>query len=70
MTLCGVDLNFTSGSVRQAASSRAIDEGWELAVVRKMGMWKSYAMWDRFYNRSRLSIGDWLVPDFAHSATI
>ena len=56
MTRCGVDPKFTGGSIRQAASSKAIDEGWEVAAVLKMGMWKSFATWNRFYNRSRLSM--------------
>ena len=36
--------------------SMGIDEGWEVAAVLKMGMWKSFATWNRFYNRSRLSM--------------
>ena len=56
MTRCGVDPKFTGGSIRQAASSKAIDEGWEVAAVLKMGMWKSFATWNRFYNRFRLSM--------------
>ena len=56
MTRCEVDPKFTGGSIRQAASSRAIDEGCEVAAVLKLGMWKSFATWNRFYNRSRLSM--------------
>ena len=48
MTRCEVDPKFTGGSIRQAASSQAIDEGW--AAVLKLGMWKSFATWNRFYN--------------------
>ena len=44
MTLCDVDSKFTSGSIRQTASSRAIDEGWEPADILKMGTRKPYAM--------------------------
>ena len=56
MTRCGVDPIFTGGSIRQAASSKAINDGWEPAAVLELGMWKSFAMWNRFYNRSRLSM--------------
>ena len=56
MTRCGVDPVFTGGSIRQAASSKAINDGWEPAAVLELGMWKSFAMWNRFYNRSRLSM--------------
>ena len=56
MTRCGVDPVFTGGSIRQAASSKAINDGWEPAAVLEPGMWKSFAMWNRFYNRSRLSM--------------
>ena len=50
----GIDPRFTGGSIRQAASSKAIDDGWEPAAVLQVGRWKSYAMWNRFYNRSVL----------------
>ena len=50
MTRCGVDPVFTGGSIRQAASSKAINDGWEPAAVLELGMWKSFAMWNRFYN--------------------
>ena len=56
MTRCSVDPVFTGGSIRQAASSKAINDGWEPAAVLELGMWKSFAMWNRFYNRSRLSM--------------
>ena len=56
MTICGVDPIFTGGSIRQAASSKAINDGWEPAAVLELGMWKSFAMWNRFYNRSRLAM--------------
>ena len=45
--LVAVDPKFTGGSIRQAASSKAIDEGWEVAAVLNMGMWKSFATWNR-----------------------
>ena len=54
MTEVGIDSRFTGVSVRQAASSKAIDDGWEPAAVLQVGRWKSYAMWNRFYNRSVL----------------
>ena len=54
MTEVGIDPRFTGGSVRQAASSKAIDDGWEPAAVLQVGRWKSCAMWNRFYNRSVL----------------
>ena len=54
MTEVGIDPQFTGGSIRQAASSKAIDDGWEPAAVLQVGRWKSYAMWNRFYNRSVL----------------
>ena len=38
MTRCGADHKFTGWSVRQAASSRAIDEGRDVAAVLKLGM--------------------------------
>ena len=56
MDRCGIDPKFTGGSVRQAASSRAIDDGWEPAAVLRLGQWKSFAMWNRHYNRSRLQM--------------
>ena len=56
ITKSGVDPVFTGGSIRQAASSKAINDGWEPAAVLELGMWKSFAMWNRFYNRSRLSM--------------
>ena len=54
MTEVGIADHFTGGSIRQAASSKAIDDGWEPAAVLQVGRWKSYAMWNRFYNRSVL----------------
>ena len=54
MSEVGIDPRFTGGSTRQAASSKAIDDGWEPAAVLQVGRWKSYAMWNRFYNRSVL----------------
>ena len=54
MTEVSIDPRFTGGSVRQAASSKAIDDGWEPAAVLCDGGWKSYAMWNLFYNRSVL----------------
>ena len=56
MDRCNIDPKFTGGSVRQAASSRAIDDGWEPAAVLRLGQWKSFAMWNRFYNRSRIQM--------------
>ena len=55
MTRCGVDPIFTGVSIRHAASSKAINDGREPAAVLAMGMWKSFAMWNRFYIRCRLS---------------
>ena len=52
MTRCGVDAIFTGGSIRQAASSKAINDGWEPAAVLALGIWKPFAKWNRFYNRS------------------
>ena len=75
ITRCDVDPVFTGGSIRQAASSKAIHDGWEPAAVLERGMWKSFAMWNRFYNRSRLSMSKApllfvpaceVKPDFAH----
>ena len=52
MTEVGIDPRFTGGSVRQAASSKAIDEGWEPAAVLQVG---SASGWrNRSYNRSVL----------------
>ena len=48
MTRCGVHPVCTGGSIRQAASSKAINDGWEPAAVLELGMWKSFAMWNRF----------------------
>ena len=56
MLQVGVDPKFTGGSVRQAASSKAIDDGWEPAAVLRLGRWKSFATWNRFYNRSILKL--------------
>ena len=56
MTICGVDPIFTGGSIRQAASSKAINDGWKPTAVPELGMWKSFAMRNRFYNRSRLAM--------------
>ena len=38
MTRCGVDPVFTGGSIRQAASSKAINDGWEPAAVLELVM--------------------------------
>ena len=38
MTRCGVDPVFTSGSIRPAISSKAINDGWEPAAVLELGM--------------------------------
>ena len=56
MTKCGFVPIFTGGSIRQPASSKAINDGCEPAAVLEMAMWKSFAMWNRFYNRSRLAM--------------
>ena len=56
LTICGVDPIFTGGSIRQAASSKAINDGQEPAAVLELGMRKSFAVWNRFYNRSRLAM--------------
>ena len=52
MTAVGIPKHWTGGSIRMAASSRAIDMGVEPAFVLQIGRWKSYAMWNQFYNRS------------------
>ena len=39
MDRCGIDPKFTGGSVGQATSSRAIDDGWEPAAVLRLGQW-------------------------------
>ena len=56
MTRCVIDALFTGGSIRQATSFKGTNDGWEHAAVLAMGMWKSFAMWNRFCNRSQLSM--------------
>ena len=52
MTAVGINPKWTGGSIRMAASSKAIDDGIEPAYIMKLGRWKSFAMWNQFYNRS------------------
>ena len=52
MTAVGIDPKWTGGSIRMAASSKALDDGIEPAYIMKLGRWKSFAMWNQFYNRS------------------
>ena len=52
MTTVGIDPKWTGGSIRLAASSKAVDDGIEPAYIMKLGRWKSFAMWNQFYNRS------------------
>ena len=71
-----LDPVFIGGSIRQAASSKAINDGWEPAAVLELGVWKSFAMWNRFYkqiptlNCPRLLFSLFQLvksmPDFAH----
>ena len=48
MTAVGIDPKWTGGSIRMAD----IDDGIEPAYIMKLGRWKSFAMWNQFYNRS------------------
>jgi len=52
MTAVGIDPKWTGGSIRMAASSKALDDGIEPAYIMKLGRWKSFAMWNQFYNRA------------------
>ena len=52
MTAVGIDPRWTGGSIRMAASSKALDDGIEPAYIMKLGRWKSFAMWNQFYNRA------------------
>jgi hypothetical protein len=54
MHRAGVDPHWTGGSVRMAASSRALDEGEPIDVVMSIGRWTSWTVFKRFYDRSRL----------------
>ena len=59
MTRVGIDPKWTGGSIRMAASSKALDDGLEPAFIMQIGRWRSFAMWNAFYNRSccRLATG-------------
>ena len=52
MTRVGIDPKWTGGSIRMAASSKALDDGVEPAFIMQIGRWRSFAMWNAFYNRS------------------
>ena len=52
MTRVGIDPKWTGGSIRMAASSKALDDGLEPAYIMQVGRWRSFAMWNAFYNRS------------------
>ena len=54
MRKAGVSTQWTGGSVRMAASSRALDEGEPIDVVMSIGRWTSWTVFKRFYDRSRL----------------
>jgi hypothetical protein len=54
MKKAGVDTTiFKAGSLRGAAASQALDHGLPVEDVIRMGQWRSYSVFDRFYNRSR-----------------
>ena len=54
MDRIGVDPKYKGGSVRMAAASAAIDRGEPLDIVLATGRWKSWAVFDAFYNRARV----------------
>ena len=47
-----IDPKWTGGSIRMAASSKALDDGMEPAYIMQIGRWRSFAMWNAFYHRS------------------
>ena len=51
MTRVGIDPKWTGGSIRMAASSKALDDGAEPAFMQ-IGRWRSLSMWNAFYNLS------------------
>ena len=52
MTRSGVPAHFTGGSVRMAAASKKLDDGWDPRAVLMMGRWRSWHVLDAFYNRA------------------
>ena len=57
MTRVGIDPKWTGGSIRMAASSKALDDGVEPAYIMQIGRWRSFAMWNALYNRSCSCLG-------------
>ena len=55
MTRIGVDPKYKGGSVRMAAASAAIDRGSPIDVVLNTGRWKSWTVFNKFYNRARVN---------------
>jgi len=65
MQRSGVPAHFTGGSIRMAAASRAIDQGWDPRLVLQMGRWKSWHVLNAFYNRA----GCRVIPGQTHRAS-
>ena len=52
LTRVGIDPKWTGGTIRMAASSKTLDAGLETAYIVQIGRWRSFAMWNAFYNQS------------------
>ena len=55
MDRAGIDPKYKGGSVHMAAASAAIDRGVPIEVVLNTGRWASWQVFNKFYNRARLS---------------
>ena len=58
MHAAGVSTVFTGGSARSAGSSHALDHGADFNHVLRRGRWSSRWVFNKFYNRARISMVD------------